>query len=246
MGEIRIVDETHRIFFSRDNVFPLPFKFIETPHNGIQVTAGEIVMVGKQLDLHLRRKMLQMPDKGFGVSNTRQHQQCIICREPFQPRNFNRRVRKKRMQRAITEPGEEQFLEREQFQIILENPVFQSLELLGTFGHHNHIGTVNSTHRFPQPTERQQFVEKHRIIELRQHNRNGGLDIPMLESIVEHYEVYAGVKAKHLVNPCTTVLTYSHSHVIAEFLINLVWFITYIKGGRPTWVARTKPLVLRL
>ncbi len=56
----------------------------------------------------------------------------------------------------------------------------------------------------------------------------------MLKSIIENNQINFRIKPQHLVYTGATVFTHCHSYLAAEFLINLVWFITYIKGGRPT------------
>lgn len=231
MGEIGVVDEPYGVLFRGDYYLLLPFKFVETFCDGIQILPVEVVVIGEHLDLYRGLESFQIAHKGFGIGYSGKHQHSVVLSEPAHVGSVLADIRKQRAEGGVVETREEQFLIGEQFQIVLEYAVFNGFELWGAFGHHHHVGAVDGFGRFAQAPQREQLVEKHGIVELCEHNRHRRFHIAVLEGVVEHYEVDAGVEPQKLLDAGTAILAYGHGYVASVFLVNLVGLVTDVEGG---------------
>jgi len=87
--------------------------------------------------------------------------------------------------------GEEKILRGEEIVLIRHKPVVERAQTFGTFGNHHYVGPVNATVRLTESTVRQHTVFIYRVVVFGNEDSDRGLDVAMLEAVVEHYKVDA-------------------------------------------------------
>ena len=108
--------------------------------------------------------------------------------------------------------------------MMLTSPGLMSV---GHFCHNHDVGTEQCAHRFAQTSQRQHFIVIYRAVPFGEYNRCRWLYISVLECVVEYYEVDTRIKPQQLFDSFCPAFAYSHTYVVAIFLIYLIWFVAY-------------------
>ena len=135
-----------------------------------------------------------------------------------------RSLREDRFQFIIVDRREEQPLVGIQVHGLGDDTVLHGLQVFRTFGDDDDVGTVLSRQWLAQSAGRQQHVVDNQTVVVDQQDVDAGLDITVLEGVVQEYDIDILVILHQRIDAMTAVLVDSHDD-IAELLLHLVRFV---------------------
>ena len=109
--------------------------------------------------------------------------------------------------------------------VVAEDAVVHGLQALGAFADDYDVGAVDGSGAFAQASVGEHAVVEDGTVVFGDHYCDGGLDVAVLEGVVEHYHVDGGVDAEELADAVHAVFAHGYGYVAAEFAVDLVGFV---------------------
>ncbi len=228
MRVIWVGGKAHSILLRRYYNALIAPKVLETCQNILYVLLFVVVMVGEDIDFDFCGKVFEMAHERAGIAYPGNGKDAVARSEPVEVGDGRSNVREDGLQGHVLEAREEEMLRGEELVVLYYHAVVDRPHVFGTFGDHNYIGSVYASRGLAQAPVRQHFVVVDGSVVLRDEDRDGGLDVAVLESVVEKDEVELRVEAAQLANAEYTVFADGDGNASVEFVINLICLVAYV------------------
>lgn len=127
--------------------------------------------------------------------------------------------------------GEIELLVGHQLQLFRYQPVRERRQAYRAFRDNHHVGTVALMRGFTQTPHRQQRVIIYRTAVIHQKDVHLRLDVPVLESVVEQYELSFRKLPHQFLDSSPAALAHGNLYPRAMFEVNLERLVTDAVGG---------------